>query len=451
MNNQLEREITIPSILKFTFPSIVMMVIMSLYTVVDGTFVSRLVGTDAFSAVNIVYPLSSVTIGLGTMFGTGMTALVSRKLGEGKREEANRIFSFITVCTVILGLAVSAVSLLFLKPLIYAMGSNEEIFGYCYDYAMPLVFFFVPNILQLMFQSLYVADGKPQIGLAVTIVGGLANVALDYLFIAVFHMGIAGAAVATGIGYSLPALYGLWYFARNRHGNFCFMRPKKHFRALVEAAGNGSSEMVNFLSTSITTFLFNIIMMRLVGQNGVAAISILLYLDFVLIAISLGYSMGVAPLISYNYGRGNSAKLRSLFRMSVGLCAVVSIFMTVGTLLSADYLSAIFTRRGTEVYEMAVVGLRIYAIGYLFKGYNIYASAMFTAYGDGRTSATLSFLRTLVFLVVSLIGLAALFGVTGVWFASPAAEMLALGLSVYYTVKYRRRLHLCKDGGRIAA
>lgn len=444
MNNRLEREITIPSILKFTFPSIIMMVMMSLYTVVDGTFVSRLIGTDAFSAVNIVYPLMSVTIGLGTMFGTGMTALVSRKLGEGKREEANRIFSFITVFTIVLGVAVSAVCLVFLKPLIYAMGSNDAIYGYCYDYAMPLIFFFAPNMLQLMFQSLYVADGKPQIGLAVTIAGGLANVVLDYVFIRYFHMGIAGAAVATGIGYSIPAFYGLWYFARNRHGNFCFVKPKTDYRALVQAASNGASEMVNFLSTSITTFLFNIIMMRLVGQSGVAAISILLYLDFVLIAINLGYSMGVAPLISYNYGKGNAKKLRKIFRMSVGFCMVVSIFMTVGTLAFSEPLSAIFTKRGTDVYDMAAVGLRIYAIGYLFKGYNVYASAMFTAYGDGRTSAILSFLRTLVLLVVSLLGLAALFGVTGVWFASPVAEMLALAMSIFFTFRYRKQLHLCQ-------
>lgn len=442
MSNILEREITVPSILKFTFPSIVMMVMMSLYTVVDGTFVSRLVGTDAFSSVNIVYPLMSITIGLGTMFGTGMTALVSRKLGEGKREEANQIFTFITVCTVVLGLAVSVVCLVFLEPIIYVMGANEELYGYCYDYAMPLVFFFVPNMLQLMFQSLYVADGKPQIGLIVTVIGGLTNVVLDYVFIADFHMGITGAAVATGIGYSIPTLYGIWYFARNRRGNFCFVRPKTNYRALFQAASNGASEMVNFLSTSITTFLFNIIMIRLAGKDGVAAISILLYLDFVLIAISLGYSMGVAPLISYNYGRGNGEKLKRLYKVSIGFCMAVSITMTAGTILFADPLSAIFTKRGTAVYDMAVVGLRIYAISYLFKGYNIYASAMFTAYGDGKTSAILSFMRTLVFLVVTLIGLAALFGITGVWYATPIAEMLALTMSIYFTFKYRKRLKL---------
>lgn len=442
MNNQLEREITIPSILKFTLPSMIMMIMMSLYTVVDGTFVSRLVGTDAFSAVNIVYPLMSVTIGMGTMFGTGMTALVSRKLGEGKKEEANRIFSFITLFMVILGVAVSAVCLVFLEPMIYAMGSNDDIFGYCYDYAMPLVFFFAPNMLQLMFQSLYVADGKPQIGLAVTVVGGLANVVLDYVFIAIFHMGITGAAIATGIGYSIPAVYGLWYFARNRRGNFCFVKPKAEYRALIQSASNGASEMVNFLSTSVTTFLFNIIMMRLVGQSGVAAISILLYLDFVLTAINLGYSMGMAPLISYNYGKGNEEKLKKIFRMSVGFCMLVGITMTVGTLTFSEPLSAIFTKRGTDVYDMAAVGLRIYAFGYLFKGYNIYASAMFTAYGDGRRSAILSFMRTLVFLVVSLLGLAALFGVTGVWFALPVAEVLALAMSVFFTIRYRKPLHL---------
>lgn len=441
MSNRLDQNITAASVLKFTLPSIVMMVVMSLYTVVDGTFVSRLVGTDAFSAVNIVYPLLSVTIGLGTMFGTGMTAIVSRKLGEGKRKEANQILSFITLSAILLGVVLSGVCLVFLEDIIYLMGANEAIYGECYAYLFPLVFFFVPNILQLMFQSLYVADGKPHIGLVTTILGGLTNVVLDYVFIAWFHMGIAGAAVATGLGYSIPALYGLYYFSCNTRGNFRFARPKADFRVLAHAASNGSSEMVNYLSSSVTTFLFNVIMMRLVGQDGVAAVSILLYLDFVLVAICLGYSMGAAPLISFNYGRMDQEKLKKLFCISVGFCIVVSAVMTAGTILFSNPLSAIFTSRGTSVYELAAAGLKIYAISYLFKGFNIFASAMFTAFGDGRTSAVLSFMRTLVFLVVLLIGLSALFGVTGVWWAPVLAEVLAFVLAAGAVVKYRKTYH----------
>lgn len=437
--NSLNRRIDIRSVLKFTLPSIVMMVVMSLYTVVDGMFVSRLVGTDAFSAVNIVYPMLSITIGLGAMFGTGTTAIVSMRMGEGRQREACETLTFIVLVTIGIGAVSSVVSLVFLKDILYALGANETIFEDCWNYALPLVFFFIANILQIQFQTFYVADGKPQIGLAVTIIGGLTNVALDYVFIAWLHMGIAGAAVATGIGYSIPALYGLFYFAFNRRGSLYFVKPRINLRALGHAASNGASEMVNYLSTSITTFLFNIIMMRLIGPDGVAAIAILLYLDFVLIAISLGYSMGVAPLISFYYGADKGDELKRLFRISAGFCGAVGLVMTFGTVLFAGQLAGIFTARETAVYELAAVGLRIYAFGYLFKGYNVFASAMFTAYGNGVVSAILSFMRTLVFLVASLIGLSALFGVEGVWFASPVAELPAMILSVCYTVKYRTR------------
>lgn len=439
MNSALHQKITFWSVLQFTIPSMVMMVVMSLYTVVDGTFVARFVGTDAFSAVNIVYPLESVAVGMGMMFGTGTTALVSRKLGQSRREEANQNLTFIIIFTIILGICISVFSLSFLTPILYRLGANAEIFSYCYDYAKILIFFFTANILQIQFQNLYVANGKPHIGLITTVSGGLINVVLDYLFIAKFGMGISGAALATGLGASVPAAFGIIYFTFQRKGNLCFTRPKADWHALCQAALNGSSEMVNFLSTSITTFLFNIIMMRLVGQNGVAAIAILLYLDFVLVAVNLGYSMGVAPLISYNFGCNEIQKLRKLFRISLTFCFAFGVIMTFGTVFFADRLASIFTLRGTEVYVLAVTGLKIYALGYLFKGYNIFASSMFTAFGNGPVSAILSFMRTLVLLSVCLLGLSWIFGVMGVWYASPLAEMSALSISIVFTVKYRKK------------
>lgn len=438
MNNQLELRITAPNVLKFTFSSIIMMVIMSLYTVVDGTFVSRLIGTDAFSAVNIIYPLLSLTVGIGAMFGSGLTALVSIKLGAGRKKEACENLTFIVLFAIAFGFVLAVLSFLFIDPIIYALGSNEQIYPYCRDYVLPLLLFFPANILQLQFQSLYVADGKPQIGLGVTIIGGLTNIILDYVFIAVLDMGIAGAAWGTGLGYSIPAVYGLCYFAFNKKGNLYFVKPKSDFKVLVKAAVNGSSEMVSNLSTSVTTLLFNVIMMRLLGQNGVAAISILLYLDFVMVAVSLGYSMGTAPLFSFNYGRGNEENLKKLFRISLKFCAVFGISVTTGSILLARPLTAIFTSPGTEVYELAVAGLKIYAFNYLFKGFNLFSSAMFTAFGDGRVSAILSFLRTLVFLTTTLLGLSVLLGVTGVWIASPAAELMAFALSIYYVWKSRK-------------
>lgn len=441
MSNTLDRKITPGSILKFTLPSIVMMVVMSLYTVVDGTFVSRLLNTDAFSAVNIVYPLLSLVIALGTMFGTGLTAIVSIKLGEGRQKEANENLTFVILAAIAAGVIVAVISFLFLKDIIYLLGANDAIYGYCHDYLFPLLFFMPANILQLLFQSLFVANGKPHIGLIITVLGGLSNVFLDYFFIAVCGMGIAGAAIATGIGYCIPAIYGLWYFTFHKKANLYFVKPKADWRVLGHTLTNGSSEMVSNLSGSITTFLFNIIMMKYLGPDGVAAISILLYLDFVLIAISLGYAIGAAPLISYNYGRGNYDKLKALVKLSVIMNVSVGIFMTVMTVIFADPLASVFARRGTAVYELASAGLRIYAFGYLLKGFNIFSSAMFTAFSDGKISALLSFLRTLVFLVACILGLSALFGIDGIWVASPVAELLAFMVCLFCMVRFGQKYH----------
>ena len=393
MNNELNREINLKSILAFTLPSIFMMVVMSLYTIVDGIFVSRLINTNAFSAVNIIYPLMSIVIGLGTMFGTGTTAIVSRKLGEGRQKEANQIVTFIIL--------------------------------------------FLPfSLLQVQFQSLFVANGKPGTGLLVTLVSGLANVFLDYYFIAVCNMGVAGAAVATGIGYFIAAVFGLYYFARHREAPLHFVKPRASMQTLMRAMTNGSSEMVSNLSTSVTTFLFNIIMMRLIGPDGVAAISILLYLDFVLIAINLGYSIGVAPVFSYNYGSGDCRKLKKLFRISLYFCTSVGVVMTAGTVLFADWLASVFSPAGSAVHALAATGLRIFAVSYLFKGFSIFTSALFTAFGNGTLSAILSFMRTLILLVSAILLFSSLFGITGVWSATPAAETIAFLLAAFLAWKY---------------
>ena len=435
MNNELNREINLKSVLAFTLPSIFMMVVMSLYTIVDGIFVSRLINTNAFSAVNIIYPLMSIVIGLGTMFGTGTTAIVSRKLGEGRQKEANQIVTFIILFTIGLGIAFS-VSCLFLGDIIHLLGANDAVFDYCREYALPIILFLPFSLLQVQFQSLFVANGKPGTGLLVTLVSGLANVFLDYYFIAVCNMGVAGAAVATGIGYFIAAVFGLYYFARHREAPLHFVKPRASMQTLMRAMTNGSSEMVSNLSTSVTTFLFNIIMMRLIGPDGVAAISILLYLDFVLIAINLGYSIGVAPLFSYNYGSGDCRKLKKLFRISLYFCTSVGVVMTAGTVLFADWLASVFSPAGSAVHALAATGLRIFAVSYLFKGFSIFTSALFTAFGNGTLSAILSFMRTLILLVSAILLFSSLFGITGVWSATPAAETIAFLLAAFLAWKY---------------
>lgn len=438
MKSELNRDINMKSILAFTLPSIFMMVVMSLYTIVDGIFVSRLVNTNAFSAVNIIYPLMSVVVGLGTMFGTGTASIVSRKLGEGRQNEARQIVTFIILFTIGLGIAFTAVSWLSLNQIIHLLGANDAVFDYCREYAIPIILFLPFSLLQVLFQSLFVANGNPGIGLKVTLFSGLANIFLDYLFIAVFRMGVAGAAVATGIGYLIAAAFGLYYFARHKEAPLHFVKPRASFHVLFRAMSNGSSEMVSNLSTSITTLLFNIIMMKLIGPDGVAAISILLYLDFVLIAINLGYSIGVAPLFSFNYGKGEREKLKKLFRLSLFICTGVGVFMTGGTALFADHLASIFSPPGSPVYELAYAGLRIFSLSYLFKGFSIFISALFTAFGNGIISAFLSFMRTLVLLVSAILLFSSLFGITGVWYATPVAEALACLLAAGLTYKFSK-------------
>ena len=438
MKQVMDHSITPGFLLRFTLPSIVMMIVLAMYSVVDGTIVSRVIGTEGFSAINMVYPISGVVVALGTMFGTGTTAIVSRKLGEGDRDGASQIFSFVLAVTAVIGVIFAAAALLCLRPLVFLLGANEALFPYCYGYAFPLICFLPMSLLQIQFQSLIVAAGKPQLGLLLTLAGGVTNIVLDLVFMVVFRWGISGAAIATGIGFCIPAVFGLCYFRWSPQAAFRLVRPRQHWRRLAHAAANGSSEMVSYLSESVTTFLFNITMMRLVGQDGVASVAIVLYLDFVLVAISMGYAVCVAPLISYNYGKGDHANIRKIFRLSLLLCAVVGICMTLGTRLSGGILASIFAAPCSTVYRLAVAGLGCYSLSYLCKGCNMFASALFTAFGNGRVSAFLSFLRTLVLLSGCILLLPRVFGICGVWYAAPTAELLALCVSVACMVRYRR-------------
>ncbi len=438
MKHAMDHEITPGFLLHFTLPSIIMMMVLSLYTFADGILVSYFVGAEAFSAINVVYPLMSVVVALGTMFGTGTTAIVSRKLGEGDQKGANELFSFVIFVTMGIGLIFGILTISFLRPIIEMLGANDVLYPYCYQYAMPLLCFLPMSILQIQFQSLIVAAGKPQMGLSVTIISGITNIILDYVFMGVFHWGISGAAVATGIGFCIPAVFGLCYFRWNKAAAFRLVRPVHNWRQLASAAANGSSEMVSYLSESVTTFLFNITMMHLMGQQGVAAVAIVLYVDFMLVAMSLGYAMGVAPLISYNYGKQDANNIRKIFRISLILCAGMGICMTAGTHWMGGRLTALFVSEKDPIYILAVTGMGYYGFSYLCKGCNLFASALFTAFGNGRVSALLSFLRTLIFLAGSIITMAALFGVPGVWCAAPVAELMALCVSIFCMVRYRK-------------
>lgn len=437
MTSSLDKDIDFKFLIKFSLPSIIMMVFLSVYTIVDGVFISKLVGTDALSAVNIVYPVIALLMAISTMIGTGGNAIVSRKLGEGKTEEARKDFSTLIYTVIFLGVTLSILSYLFLKPIIIFLGANAAIYEYCDIYAKIMLIFTPALLLAMMFQILLVTAGQGHLGLILTVLGGVVNMILDYVFISTFNMGIAGAALATGIGYCITGLCGLVYFIFARKNVLHLVKPHFHADLLKETCINGSSEMVSTLSGSIITLVFNNILMRMAGVDGVAAITVILYLQMLLAAVYMGYSMGISPLIGYNFGKKDEMNLKSIFKISIITISIISGAVLMFGVFKAGSLAALFTHRGTNVYILAESGLRLFSVSFLFSGINIFASSMFTALSNGKVSAIISFVRTLTFQLICLYTLPTFLGINGVWLAIPVAELLSLVVSIYFIRKYR--------------
>ncbi|MDL2252596.1 MATE family efflux transporter [Ruminococcaceae bacterium OttesenSCG-928-I18] len=438
MKNSLARNFNLRSLLFFALPTIVMMVFMSLYTMVDGVFVSRFVGTDALSAVNIVFPLVSVVIAVGIMLATGASAILAKEMGQGQDTLSRKHFSFIILVGLVLGLLISVAGFLFLPEMLLLLGANEVLYTLCHEYTWVLLWFVPMAVLQMLFQTLFVTAGRPGLGLIVTVAGGVANIVLDYVFIVPMGMGISGAALATGIGYSIPAVFGVFYFALNRKGTLYFVKPVFDGKMLLKSCTNGSSEMVTNLSTAVTTYLFNILMLRYVGEDGVAAITIVLYAQYLLTAVFLGYSTGIAPVVSYNFGSRNTNQLKKVFKISLLFIGVVSLLTFAMAHLFSRVITGVFTPPGTAVFELTISGFHIFAFAFLFMGVNIFASALFTALSNGKVSALLSFVRTFVFIVAALLLLPQVIGLTGIWLAIPLAEGLGLFFSLVFLGKKRK-------------
>lgn len=437
MKNSLAEKFTFLSLLKFTAPTIIMMVFMSLYTMVDGVFVANIIGENALSAVNIAYPIICIVLALGIMLATGGSAIIARKMGEGKSYEAKQNFTLIVIVSIVIGVVLVVLGLAFSNQIIKLLGATDALFDYAHSYLKTLIIFAPLAILQMLFQFFFVTAGKPHIGLLVTILGGIANIILDYLFMVPLNMGVSGAALATGIGYSIPAIFGLIYFCVNKKGTLHFMKPKMDFKMLIDSCGNGSSEMVTNLAGAITTLLFNITMIKYLGENGVASITIVLYAQFLLTAVYLGFSSGVAPVLSYNYGTKNSVELKKVFKMSMIFITTSSLILFILSIILSPAIVTVFVQRGSEVYSIAIKGFLLFSITYLFCGINIFASSMFTAFSNGRISAFISFLRTFVFIVAGIIFLPMIIGANGVWLAVPLAEILTIVISVICFVKLK--------------
>lgn len=429
MTNRLDRDFTLAGLLRFALPTIVMMLVTSLYTIVDGILISRLVGVNALAAANVAYPAISVTLAMGIMLGTGGSAVVAHKMGAGRMEEARRDFGFLALTAVCIGLCICLLGALGAEPLARLLGASDLLLADTATYLRVQLCFAPMAMLQLLFESFFVTAGRPGLGLCLAVAAGVTNGVLDALYMGPLQMGILGAAVATVTGYSIPAVVGVLFFLLRRQG-LRFGRPNGDMRMLGRACFNGSSEMVTNLSAAVTTFLFNAIMMAYLGEPGVSAITIVLYAQFLLIALYLGFSMGVAPVFSFNRGAQRYDRMRRVF----GYCVRFLLFSSLGILLLALALSGtivgVFSPAGSPVYAIALDGFRLFSPAFLFAGVNIFSSALFTALGDGRTSALISFARTFGFLLLGLLLLPRLLEVTGVWLAVPLAELLSCLLSL---------------------
>ncbi len=431
LENPLSQSFTIKSLLKFAFPTILMMIFMGLYTVVDTIFVARFVDTNALSALNIVCPVINLIVGLGTMLATGGSAIVARKMGAGEHTRAAQDFTLIISAGILLGVLIAVLGTAFIDRIVWGLGANSILFPYCKEYLFILLLFTPASILQVLFQNLIVTAGRPGMGMVLGVSAGIANILLDYLFMVPLHMGIKGAAFGTGIGYMIPAVIGLWFFSAKR-GSLHFRKPVIDFSVLAESCTNGFSEMVSQAATAVTTFLFNRTMMKLLGENGVAAITIIIYTQFLLSALYIGFSMGVAPVISYHYGKQEVKQLKNVFSICMRCIFFISISVFTVAFMFGSPLIRIFSDEGTPVYEIARNGFLIFPFSFLFCGLNIFTSAAFTALSNGKLSAVLSFLRTFGLITVLLLTLPDLFGVTGVWLAVPAAELLTMIVALLF-------------------
>lgn len=440
MGTSIAKDFKFFSLLRFAFPTMIMMMFMSLYTIVDGIFISRQIGTEALSATNIVYPAICLVIGIGVMLATGGSAIIARKLGEHNSHEAREDFSLLITFGVILSIFIMVIGNLFIYPIVTVLGATDTLQNYCVIYLSICLYFTPACMLQLLFQTFFVTAGKPMIGLLLTISGGIANMVLDYLFMGPCHMGIAGAALATGIGQLIPAVIGLLYFIFVKKSLY-LVTPRFRLSVLTESFFNGSSEMVTNLSAAIVTYLFNLVMLKLLGEAGVAAITIVLYGQFLFNSLYMGFSIGVAPVFSYNYGSQNHRLLKNIFKICIGFISVSSAFIVILALLLTAPIVKIFTSSGSTTYEIAKTGFFLFSFNYIFAGINIFASSMFTAFSDGKISALISFIRTFVLIVVNVLVLPYFLGVTGVWIAVPIAEFLTAFLAVYYFYKKRKDYH----------
>ena len=428
-------------LLRFTMPSIVMMVFTSIYGVVDGIFVSNFAGKTAFAAINLIMPYLMLFGTLGFMLGTGGTALISMTLGMGDRKKANGLFSMLTYVCIIGGVVLTALSLLLLRPAAKALGAAGEMLEHCVLYGTIVQLALPAYVLQFAYQSFCVAAEKPNLSLGMTVASGVCNMVLDALFVGFFRWGLVGAAAATAISQVLGGAIPLIYFARPNSSLLRLGRATLDFKALLRACTNGSSELMSNLSMSLVSMLYNLQLMKYAGEDGIAAYGVIMYVNFIFISVFIGFSIGSAPLVGYHHGANNRTELKNLLRKGITVLLVLAVLMTVAGELLAGPLARIFVSYDENLMTMTVHGFMIYTLSFLLCGFNIYGSSFFTALNNGLISALISFIRTLVCQTAAVLLLPLWLGLDGIWWSIVAAELIALTLTMVFLVVFRKKYH----------
>ncbi len=441
MKIQLSDHFTYGKLFRFTFPSIIMMIFTSIYSVVDGFFVSNFAGKTAFASINLVMPFIIILGSLGFMIGTGGTALVSRILGEGDEKKANHYFSMLIWLSLLIGIFLAVLGVAFMRPVAVLLGATKEMIDDCVLYGRVVIAFLAPYMLQNVFQSFLIAAEKPNLGLAATLAAGITNMVLDAVLVGVLRWGVFGAALATGISQTIGGLLPFLYFIRPNSSKLHLTKAKFKLRPILQACANGSSELMSNISGSVVGIVYNFQLLKYLGENGVSAYGVLMYVQFIFIAIFVGYSIGCAPVVSFHYGAGNHSELQSLLKKSTRIVGSLSIILTVLALALAHPLAKMFVGYDAELLAITSHAFKLFSFSFLLAGFNIFASSFFTALNNGAISAAISFLRTLIFQTSSVLILPLILGVDGLWGANVAAEIFAFVISLVFLVANRKRYH----------
>lgn len=441
MKIKLSDHFTYSKLLRFVFPSIIMMIFTSIYGVVDGLFVSNFAGKTAFASINLVMPFVMILGGIGFMIGTGGTALVSKVLGEGKKEKANKIFTMMIIFTLLLGTLLSVIGVVSMPWVADFLGATEEMMADCILYGRIVTGFTVAFMLQNVFQSFLIAAEKPKLGLLATVLAGVTNMALDAIFIIVFKWGVAGAAIATGLSQCVGGIFPLIYFSRDNSSLLRLTNTKIEIKPILNACGNGSSELMSNISLSVVSMIYNFQLMKYVGEDGVSAYGVLMYVQFIFVAIYIGYAIGCAPITGYHFGAQNHGELKNMLRKSAFLSAISGVVLTILAIVLSSPLAKLFVGYDEELYELTRHAFSLFAYSFLLAGFNIFTSSFFTALNNGAVSAAISFMRTLIFQTSSVLILPIFLGVDGIWWAITVAEVFAFILSLIFLFAKREKYH----------